>query len=82
MAIKGYCGGECGGIGKCNFCKLDMMIPCSPSCDNLTEDGMIKIADCLADGCEEVKYIFDMVGRTNEEVIEEYGEIAPYPYDI
>lgn len=67
---------------KCNGCKLDMTIPCSPSCENLTEDGMIKIAKCLEDGCVEVKYIFDVLYKTNEEIIAEYGEIAVYPYDV
>lgn len=82
MALKGYCGGECGCLGKCNECALDLSIPCSPSCENLTSDGMIKIAECLKDGCEEVKYIFDSLNKTNEEIIAEYGEIAPYPYDV
>lgn len=82
MAIRGYCGGNCGFMDKCNNCKLDMTIPCSPSCENLTEDGMIKIAKCLKDGCEEVKYIFDVVHKTDEEIIAEYGEIAPYPYEV
>lgn len=80
MAIKGYCGGECGLMEECKNCELDLSMPCSPSCDNLTEDGMIKIAKCLADGCEEVKYIFDSLHKTDEEIIAEYGEIAPYPY--
>lgn len=79
MAIKGYCGGECGCMKECNSCKLDMTIPCSPSCENLTEDGMIKIAQCLADGCEEVKYIFDVINLTDDEIITKYGKIAPYP---
>ena len=82
MALRGYCGGECGCMDKCNNCNLDMTIPCSPSCENLTEDGMIKIAKCLEDGCEEVKYIFDVIRKTNEEIIEEYGDIAPYPYYV
>lgn len=82
MAIKGYCGGECGCMDKCNNCKLDMIIPCSPSCENLTEDGMIKIAECLKDGCSEVKYIFDAIHKTDEEIIAEYGKIAPYPYYV
>ena len=82
MAIKGYCGRECGSIEECSGCVLDQTIPCSPSCENLTEDGMIKIAECLKAGCEEVKYIFDVIKKTDEEVIEEYGEIAPYPYEV
>ena len=89
MAIKGYCGGECGQMEKCAKCSLDLSMPCSPSCDNLTEDGMIKIAKCLADGCDEVKYIFkdegaesdeDILGKSAENIIAEHGEIAPYPY--
>ena len=82
MALKGYCGGECGCMDKCNGCRLDMTIPCSPSCDNLTEDGMINIAKCLEDGCEEVKYIFNVIHKTNEEIITEYGKVAPYPYCV
>lgn len=80
MAIKGYCGGECGCMKKCAKCMLDLSMPCSPSCDNLTEDGMIHIAKCLRDGCEEVRYIFDVLEKTDEEIIAMYGEIAPYPY--
>ena len=80
MAIKGYCGGVCGDMEKCGKCKLDMTIPCSPSCENLTEDGNINVAKCLADGCEEVKYIFGVHHKTNEEIIAEYGAVAPYPY--
>lgn len=82
MAIKGYCGGECGCMKKCAKCTLDLSMPCSPSCDNLTEDGMIHIAKCLQDGCEEVRYIFDVLEKTDEEIIAMYGEIAPYPYDL
>lgn len=81
MAIGGYCGGECGCMEKCNDCKLDLSMPCSPSCKNLTEDGMINIAGCLRDECEEVKYIF--YGHEDvsaEEILKEYGEIAQYPY--
>lgn len=80
MAIIGYCGGECGCENKCNACRLDLIIPCSPSCENLTENGMIKIAECLKAGCMEVKYIFDVLHKKNEEIIAEYGEIAPFPY--
>ena len=82
MAIRGYCGGQCGEMNRCYDCELDECIPCSPSCENLTEDGMIKITQCLRDGCEEVKYIFDAIHMTNEELIAEYGEITEYPYDV
>lgn len=78
--IKGWCGNPC---CDCKTgCNLDNKIPCSPDCENLTKHGKIKIADCLSSGCEEVKYIFGMVGHSDEEVIHEYGSIAPYPYDI
>lgn len=80
MAIKGYCGGECGCAEKCNSCSLDMSIPCSPSCENLTEDGNIHIAGCLKSKCEEVRYIFDALDKTDGEIMAEYGEYAPYPY--
>ena len=79
MAIRGYCGKKC---SQCTGCSLDEIIPCSPDCENLTEDRKIFIKRCLADKCEEVKYIFDMVGYTDEKIIENYGDIAPYPYDI
>lgn len=80
MAIKGYCGNRC---YDCEHeCELSMTIPCSPNCDNLTEDAKIKIKNCLEEGCPEVRYIFDMVNATDEEVIREYGEIAEYPYCV
>ena len=79
MAIKGHCGGGC---GECRGCRLDKMIPCSPNCENLTPDGMINIDGCLRSKCEEVKYIFDMEDSTDDEIVERYGEIAPYPYNI
>lgn len=79
MAITGYCGAEC---GNCSGCSLDERIPCSPNCENLTEDGRILIKECLKEECEEVKYIFDMVDKTDEAIIAEYGEIAPYPYEL
>lgn len=69
MAIKGYCGGDCGNMSKCSKCELDLLIPCSPNCENLTEDGMIKIAKCLADGCDEIKHIFGVAHKSDEEVI-------------
>lgn len=79
MAIRGYCGKKC---GDCNGCSLDETIPCSPDCENLTKDGKIHIRECLNSGCEEVKYIFDMVGCSNEDIVEQYGETALYPYDV
>lgn len=79
MAIRGYCGKEC---GDCAGCALDERIPCSPACENLTKDGKIKIKECLREKCEEVKYIFDMVDKSDEEIIAKYGEIAEYPYDV
>ena len=81
MAIKGYCG-----LKKCNeclsSCNLDELISCSPDCENLTDDGKINIKECLEVKCEEVKYIFDMVVCSDKEIIEKYGEIAKYPYEI
>lgn len=81
MAIKGYCGkGKC---AEClSPCILDEQIPCSLDCENLTGDGRIKIRECVKAACEEVKYIFDMVGCSDEEIINKYGEITAYPYDI
>lgn len=82
MAVTGYCGGFCGLEEKCKSCRLDQIIPCSPECENLQGD-MILIGKCLEAGCEEVKYIFfarDDV--TDDQVLSEYGEVAPYPYEI
>lgn len=81
MAVKGYCGGNCGEEKRCEKCRLDQMIPCSPNCENLTADGKIRIKRCLEEGCEEVKYIFGMPDRSDEEIIQLYGDIAPYPYE-
>ncbi len=80
MAAKGYCGNFC---AKCSVdCYLDGKIPCSPDCKNLTEDGKILVSNCLADSCEEVRYIFDMIGSTDAEIIERYGAVAEYPYTL
>lgn len=81
MAIKGYCG-----LKKCcdcnTGCRLEQMIPCSPDCENLTMDGKIHIKRCLQAKCEEVKYIFDMIDASDDEILREYGDIANYPYEI
>jgi len=47
MAHKNWCGRHCS----------DCMAPCSPDCGNLTEDGQPLTEQCLASGCEEIKYI-------------------------
>lgn len=84
MAHSKWCGRECIICGGCN---LDNQIPCSPDCDNLVGDK-IKIAQCIKDGCEEIYPIFNMIdsSMTLEEraanLIEEYGEIAEYPYSV
>lgn len=80
MAVNRQCGKE--ECCDCTGCSLDESIPCSPDCENLTRGGLIRIKKCLEAGCEEVKNIFDMAGRTDEEVIAKYGEIATYPYDV
>lgn len=77
MALKQWCGKEC---SNCRGCELDKVIPCSPDCENLTEDGKIKIKECLEAGCDEVKYILDAENLSNEEVLEKYGELVDYPY--
>lgn len=81
MVINGYCGKR-----KCSECPsscfLDKKISCSPDCENLTEDWRIRIKECLKAKCEEVQYIFDMVGCSDEEIIKQYGEVAAFPYDI
>lgn len=82
MALKGHCGDICGQPDSCQGCELSERIPCSPGCDNLTEDGMIRIADCLKEGCSEIRYIFDVLYKTDEEILDEYGEITVYPYDV
>ena len=81
MALKGYCGLHT--CCDCSLgCRLDQMIPCSPDCENLTEDGKILVEKCLQSGCEEVKYIFDMANASDIEVVKEYGPVAIYPYDV
>lgn len=80
MAIAGWCGEKCGESDKCSHCYLDMNIPCSPDCENLTVDGKIHITKCLMSGCEEIWYIFDMVGASEEEIVKAYGDVAEYPY--
>lgn len=80
MAIKKWCGKQCSSCQ--NHCAVDSIIPCSPDCENLTEDGMIIIKNCLKEKCEEVKYIFGMPNATDEEVVNMYGDVAPYPYSI
>lgn len=74
---KEWCGRVC---SDCSGCRLDERIPCSPDCENLTEDGKIKLKQCLESGCNEPRYIFDMLGKTDSEIIEIYGEVAVYPY--
>ena len=80
MAIKGYCG-----LKSCcdcsTGCDLDDSIPCSPDCENLTQDGNILIGNCLKAQCEEVKYIFGMPACSDGELMQSYGPIAKYPYN-
>lgn len=82
MAITGWCGEKCGESDKCSHCCLDMNIPCSPDCENLAVDGKIHITKCLLSGCEEIGYIFDMVGASEEEIVKAYGDVAEYPYSL
>ena len=77
MALKQWCGRSC---SDCRGCKLDALIPCSPDCDNLTEDGKIRIKECLESGCQEVKYVFDTKDLSDEEFIAKFGEVTDYPY--
>lgn len=77
MALKEWCGSTC---ADCSGCSLDEQIPCSPDCKRLTERGTILVKKCLADGCEEIKYIFDMAKASDEEIIDKFGEEAAYPY--
>lgn len=81
MALTGYCKERpCCDCKK--PCRLDEAIPCSPDCENLTEDGRILVGKCLQAKCEEVKYIFGMPDAADEEVLKQYGTVAPYPYEI
>ncbi len=77
MALKQWCGKEC---SECKGCKLDEMIPCSPDCENLTEDGKIKVKACLESGCEEVKYVLHEEDLSDEELLAKFGEVTEYPY--
>ena len=81
MAIKGYCKRQ--SCADCTTsCILDELIPCSPDCENLTDDGKILIEKCLQDKCEEVKYLFNMEDRSDEELLREYGSVNDYPYTL
>lgn len=77
MALKQWCGKEC---SECNGCKLDEMIPCSPDCENLTEDRKIKVKACLEFGCKEVKYVLGAENLSKEELLTKFGEVAKYLY--
>jgi len=72
MAHKNWCKRPCSDCKK--PCSLDGTIPCSPDCGNLTEDGYILVKQCLSDGCEEIKYIFNMADATEQEILERYGD--------
>ena len=79
MAIKGYC--ERQSCADCTTsCTLDESIPCSPDCENLTDDGKILIEKCLQDKCEEVKHLFNMENCSDKELLREYGSVNDYPY--
>lgn len=78
MALGEWCGKSC---SECeNPCALDEMISCSPDCANLTVDGKINIKGCLVAKCETVKYVFDVVGCSDEEILSKFGEMTVYPY--
>lgn len=89
MAHSDWCGCCCSECDITSNCPIDSTIPCSPDCKNLLGDK-INIKGCLEAKCEEVFYIFDMEHLLNETkewnteaasiLIEEYGEIANYPY--
>jgi len=83
MAHTKWCKEEC---TNCKSqCDLDLHIPCSPDCINLLGDK-IKLSQCLADGCDEIGYIFDAYNPEDisdeeaERLMGKYGEIADYPY--
>lgn len=78
MAVKEHCGGKCSTCLR--TCSIDQAIPCSPDCENLTTDGKIKVEECLNSGCDEIKSVLDMVGKTDKEVLKKYGSVASYPY--
>lgn len=75
---KEWCGKTC---CDCEHpCKLDKVIPCSPDCENLTENGYIKVKECLDAGCDNIKHIFNMADATDAEVLAKYGTITIFPY--
>jgi len=81
MALKQWCGKKC---SECRGCELDKAIPCSPDCENLTEDGKMIIRGCLEAGCDDW-LLEDILHEenediTDEEILEKYGELVDYPY--
>ena len=42
--------------GQCSdctaYCRLDESMPCSPDCENITEDGAFLIEKCTAAKCD------------------------------
>lgn len=61
-------------------CQVDLSMPCSPYCENLTEDGHILVKKCIESGCDAVNSVFDEFD--NDKLIEEYGDVAVFPYDV
>lgn len=49
---KDYCGGTCGEEEKCSECWIDKAFPCSPSCENMLEDGSPDVEKCKAINCD------------------------------
>ena len=54
MAMKEWCGGNCGMEKHCQNCKIDSRIPCSPNCENLTPESFLYN---LNQGVDQRKYL-------------------------
>lgn len=81
MLNRNFCGNKvCADCDVCSKCILDLSMPCSPDCENLTVDGRIAVKRCIEAGCENIEIVFDM--ENTEEILKTYGEIAEYPYDV
>ena len=75
---KDWCGKICCDCKK--TCNLDEQIPCSPDCENITEDGFIKVKECLESGYDEIRSVLNMKNGTDQEILKKYGYIAIFPY--
>ena len=61
-------------------CRLDESIPCSPDCENLTDDGIVLLAQCIADGCDAVASLLpDFEDMAPETFLVKFGDTYQIP---